>query len=108
MQYNLNSDHKILTVRVPGDILSTNAEALRKEIFTLLESPDGSAQKWHTLKLELVAAKMVDSVGLNLIVTLLKAVQKNGGKMQVLYSSPNIHRTFVFTRLDQHIELVKA
>lgn len=108
MQYNLNANHQTLTVRVPGDILSTNAEALRKELFALLDSPEGSAQKWNTLRLELLAAKMVDSVGLNLVVTLLKTVQKNHGKMQVVCASPNVHRTFVFTRLDQHIELINA
>jgi len=51
---------------------------------------------------------MVDSVGLNLIVTLLKRVQQRGGRMQIAYSSPNIFRTFTFTRLDKHVELVKV
>ena len=51
---------------------------------------------------------MVDSVGLNLIVTLLKRVSKSGARMQIAYSSPNVLRTLTFTRLDKHVELVKV
>jgi anti-anti-sigma regulatory factor len=36
----------------------------------------------------------------------LKAVQKQGAKMQIIYTNQNVHRTFLFTRLDKHMELV--
>jgi len=51
---------------------------------------------------------MVDSVGLNLVVTVLKHVQKRGARMRVAYSALNVLRTFTFTRLDKHLELVKG
>ena len=108
MNTTLDLNEKSLIVRVPGDLTSTNAEALRNEVNPALEVPDGSSRKWDTFKVDLAAAKMVDSVGLNLIVTWLKRVQKHGAKMQILYSSQNVMRTFIFTRLDKHIELVKV
>lgn len=49
---------------------------------------------------------MVDSMGLNLIVTLLKDMQQRGSRMQVAYSNPNALRTLAFTRLDRHIEML--
>jgi anti-anti-sigma factor len=51
-------------------------------------------------------AKMIDSVGLNFVVTILKAVQANKGKLEVVYANPNVHRTLLFTRLDKHATLV--
>jgi anti-anti-sigma factor len=107
MNAKLNAKEKSLTLRVPGDLLSTNAATLRGEIADLLDFPAGEPPTWRILRLDLTAAKMIDSVGLNLIVSLLKAVQKVGAKMQVAYSNQNVFRTFLFTRLDQHIELVK-
>jgi anti-anti-sigma factor len=105
---NPTLDSKSLTLRVPGDLLSTNAEALRQEANGLLENPDGSPREFDAFKLDLTGAKMVDSVGLNLVVNLLKRAQKRGVKMQIAYSSPNVLRTFIFTRLDQHVNLVKV
>ena len=103
-----NSNGKSLTLRVPGDLLSTNAEAMRNEANTLLEAANNTPGQWGVFKLDLTAAKMIDSVGLNLIVTLVKRVQKHGAKMQVTYSNPNVLRTFNFTRLDKQVELVKV
>jgi len=68
----------------------------------------GNSAKMDTFKVDLTSAKMIDSVGLNLVVTWLKRTQKLGAKMQVAYSNANVLRTFIFTRLDKHIELVKV
>jgi anti-anti-sigma factor len=50
---------------------------------------------------------MIDSVGLNLVVSLLKTVQKRGATLQVATTDQNILRTLAFTRLDKQLELVK-
>lgn len=102
------NDSHSYTLRVPGDLISTSAEALRRQISGLLDASSAAPRSWTLFKLDLSAAKMVDSVGLNLVVTILKMVQKTGAKMQVLYSNPNVQRTFLFTRLDKHLELVKV
>jgi hypothetical protein len=61
----------ILTVTIPGDLTNTAAEPLRPSIYGVLEK-QGNARTWKIFRLELTAAKMVDSVGLNFIVSLLK------------------------------------
>jgi len=108
MNSNLDLQQESVTLRVPGDLVSTNADAVRNEINGLLDTAGVAPRKWDTFILDLAAAKMVDSVGLNLVVSLLKRVQARGGKMQITYSSPNIFRTFTFTRLDKHVQLVKV
>lgn len=107
MNTQFDSNTKTLTVPVPGDLVSTNADKLRQDLHEVLEPAAAGQQAWQVVKLDLTSAKMVDSVGLNLIVTILRAVQKSGAKMQVVCSNPNVHRTFLFTRLDKHIELIK-
>ena len=97
-----------LTLRVVGDLISTNAQGVRKEIDELFGNSETAPFSCSTLRLDLSEAQMVDSVGLNLIVFLLKRVQKLGAKLQVAYSSPNVLRTFTFTRLDRHLELLKV
>ena len=111
-------EEHIVTLRVAGDLISTNAETVRTEAESLLKSADAPL-KWSVFSLDLTGAKMVDSVGLNLVVMRLYlgfifnigviaiSVGIIGRKMRVTYSNPNILRTFMFTRLDQQIELVK-
>ena len=106
MHHTIKTSERVLQITLPGDLLSTNAEALRAEIFTLLGTPVVMAPNWDTLKLDLTAAKMVDSVGLNLIVAIYKETQKRKAKMTVVISNPNIQRTFLFTRLDKHLQVL--
>ncbi len=108
MNLNLNLERDLLTLSIPGDLISTNAEAVRAEISAVLNAPENASPKWTTLRLDLAAAKMVDSVGLNLIVTIFKRLQQRQANMQIAYRSQNVLRTFAFTRLDQHVELVKV
>jgi anti-anti-sigma factor len=105
MQHHLES--KILTVVVPGDILSTNAEELRSDLVVLLESPQCAQGQCATLRLDLTHARMIDSVGLNLLVTFIRFMKERGGKVQAVVTNPNIERTFIFTRLDQMLEVIK-
>lgn len=107
MNHLLDVREKTLRIEVPGDVLSTNADTLREEIFGLLDSTTVKQAAWDTLKLDLTAAQMVDSVGLNLIVAIIRAVKTRNGKVVTTIKSPNIHRTFLFTRLDKQMELVK-
>lgn len=106
--HQFDADAGVVSVTLPGDILSTNADTLRDELFGLLETPPVKAGGWHTLKLDLTAAQMVDSVGLNLIVSLVRAVKARHGAVAATVSSSNILRTFKFTRLDKQITVSKV
>ncbi len=104
----LNPSDKTLLLTIPGDLLSTNTDQIKKEIHAIIESASVKSAGWTTLKLDLTAAKMIDSVGLNLVVSLYKEAKKNNAKTTAVISNPNIQRTFLFTRLDTHIQVVMA
>jgi anti-anti-sigma factor len=106
MKHTADSANMTLTVVIPSDVLSTNTEVLRPEIFKILE--DTASEAWQVLVFDLTAAKMVDSAGLNLLISVVRSVQPRGMKIRALVSNDNILRTFKFTRLDRHIELVEA
>lgn len=98
----------MVILRTRGDLTSTNAGAVRAAIGETLAGLDSAGASWHAVQLDLAAAKMVDSVGLNLVVGLLKQVQQRGARLQVTGANSNIVRAFTFTRLDRQVDLVKA
>ena len=106
MHHAIKTAERTLEVTIPGDVLSTNAEQIRSEILALFESDAVKTASWDTLRLDLTAAKMVDSVGLNLIVSLYKEAHKRRAKAIAVNSNPNIQRTFLFTRLDKHLQVI--
>lgn len=104
----LDSQKHTLAITIPGDLTSTSVREYGAEIDLALTGPPGAAAPWKIVTLNLAAAKMVDSMGLNLIVKILKAAQSAGGRLQIVFGNPNVHRTLLFTRLDRHAELVKG
>lgn len=108
MQAHIDQENDILTLRVAGDLLSTNAESYRSEVARRMEAGGSAGPDWKTFVVDLKAAHMVDSVGLNLIVTWIKWVRDRGGRMRVVCAGGNVLRTFKFTRLDRHVELVEG
>ncbi|MBI3416354.1 MAG: STAS domain-containing protein [Verrucomicrobia bacterium] len=106
--HTLESAAGRLNLTIPGDILSTSTEILQQEIFGVLESAPVRTASLTSLNLDLTAAKMVDSAGLNLLVAIIKWAKSHKAEVGVAISSANIQRTFAFTRLDQQIELTKV
>jgi len=105
MKSEFHTPNRTLRLTIPGDLLSTNVDSLRAEILYLIDS-ETSANAWQFLELDLKAARMVDSAGLNLIVALIRIAEQRSRRIRVLIESPKIHRTFLFTRLDRHVDLV--
>ena len=92
-----------LTLCVKGDLLSTNAEERGSAILRMLsEEPDN----WTELVLNLNSAKMVDSVGLNMLIALNRRLERRDKRLKLLISSPAVHRVVLFTRLNQIAEVV--
>ena len=106
VKHKFDAPSGTLNFAVDGDVLSTNVESLRSDIFSQLEAEKVVGSDWSVLNLDVCKAQMIDSAGLNLVVLLTKFVKNRGSKMVVKVHNPNIHRTFLFTRLDKHLDLV--
>ena len=103
-----DSESKVLVIHISGDLTSTSVQKYNREIEPALAVPSGDTAPWKTVTLHLATAKMVDSMGLNFIVKIYKAAQQAGARMRVVCVNPNVHRTLLFTRLDQQLELIKV
>lgn len=85
-----------------GDILSTNADAVREEVNHLIDR----AESLETLHLDLRASRIVDSVGLNLIVSIIRKARSRNADVRISIANNAIRRIMAFTRIDQHAEVV--
>lgn len=108
MKHTLDVKSRSLTLVFPGDIVSTNAPSLRQEVFEILESEVVTRSDWQTLQLDLRSANMVDSMGLNLLVSIIKFAKNRGCKITGQVTNTNVRRTLMFTRLDTQMELMAA
>lgn len=105
-QHRIDSETNTYTVLLQGNILSTNAHEIRAQLAKALGDPRSAAGALETFELDITSAQMIDSVGLNLIVWLLKAVRERGARLRLLIASVHVQRTLQFTRLDQQAEVV--
>ena len=94
----------MLVLNIQESLLSTNAASYREKFSRELDQ--AAAARPSLVEVDLCGAKMVDSVGLNLIVMVIKKAQSWEGKVRLLVDDANVCRTFRFTRLDDHAEIV--
>jgi anti-anti-sigma factor len=94
----------LLTLRVPENLVSTSAARFREEFSRQLDAAAAACPV--LVEVNLSGARFVDSVGLNLLVTVIKRVGAWGGKTRLQVDDPNVNRTLRFTRLDAHAEIV--
>ena len=105
MHYNYDNDEKIVNLTIPGDILSSNVDSVRESIFDIIDSEELASKGYRKITLDLTAAKMIDSAGLNLLVSVLKAAKSKNAAVAARVANPHIQRTFSFTRLDKLIKI---
>lgn len=103
--HELNSAEKTLTITVPGDLLSTNYDTVGAELNEIFTSEEITTAGWDCLVFDLRQARLIDSMGLNLIVGVLKQMRNRSAKVRMRITSRTIHRTFLFTRLEKHMEI---
>ncbi len=88
--------------KADGDIVSTNATLHWSRIESILEN----VASGQLLEIDLRASRMVDSVGLNVIVKTIKSAETKKARVRLLIANQSLKRICTFTRLDQKAEIV--
>lgn len=88
-----------------GDITSTTEGAFRAQLDHLLA---GAPPGWRVLAIDLRATRMIDSKGLNLIVSVVKRLRAEGREVHFIAPQASVRRVLAFTRLDRHATVVEA
>ena len=85
-----------------GDLVASTIEGFRRKVRSVLRNNPGS------LVLDLSHVRMVDSVGLGVLIAAHNAFRKKGMKLAVANVSKDIFDLFAAMRLDRHFEIGKA
>lgn len=96
----------VLSILQGDDIVSTNVDQVRSDIMEVVESKGIDSADWNLLELDLTKADIIDSSGLNFLVTLDRHLKEHDKKTRLIVASPHIHRTFVYVRLDKRMDIV--
>ena len=86
-----------------GDVLSSNVSHLQKQANAHF---DGNGT-WKTLVLDLRASRVVDSVGLNSLVTIIKLCKARGAAVRIRIAHDSLQRILQFTRIHLHAQVVR-
>jgi len=106
MEHRVEQD--VLHVTIPRDVLSTGVRELFDQLHAVQKDPLVLQPSWRTLELDLTGAKMIDSMGLNFIVHLLKWSKGRNAKARILIHDKNLDRLLRFMRMNEHAEVVCA
>jgi ABC-type transporter Mla MlaB component len=106
MEHRLERDVLYLTIR--RDVLSTGVRDLFDQLHAIQKDPQVLLPSWRTLELDLTRARMIDSMGLNFIVHILKWSKGRNAQARILIRDKNLDRLLRFTRMNEHAEVVCA
>lgn len=103
VRQHLDEQNKTLQLTFEVDILGSNAKAISAHINNILE--DRKESKLDILILDLLVANRIDSMGLNLLVSLIRRAKLYNWRVKSRVSSETIYRTCKFTHLDRQMEI---
>jgi ABC-type transporter Mla MlaB component len=101
-------DHDVLHLSIRRDVLSTGVRELFEKFRSIQNDPQVREQSWNCLELDLTGAKMIDSMGLNFVVQILKWAKERNAKAKIRIHDKNLDRLLRFTRMNEHAEVVCA
>jgi len=90
------------TIKPGKDITASMAEDFRQVLRKFLE------QGVVEMTIDLTGVKMIDSVGLGVLIATYNSLGKIGGSLFIKNASRNIYNLFNTMRLDQHFEVRMA
>ena len=96
-----------LTCASAGDLISSTTRAYKDKLEQVIrEASATDTPGWSLLEMDLRAARFIDSVGINLIILMIRRMKERGCSVRILIGSANLQRVLLFMRVDQHAEIV--
>jgi anti-sigma B factor antagonist len=91
------------TIMKPGrDIVASFAQELKRDLCSLMEA--GTKE----LVIDLESVRMIDSIGLGVLIATHNSLKKGGGHLTVTNASKDIFGLFKTMRLDRHFDVKMA
>ena len=99
----VDASKKRLLVEIKDEVTSTQVPRLRRGLIEILENADPS--QWKALYLDMRAARMVDSMGVNWLYAETVRLSEFNKSLVLRISSPAINRVIQFAGLDKMVTL---
>lgn len=101
-----NTQNSCLQLALEGDLKSTTTAALHRDVFSVLAHDSARSLQITVVEIDISSASMVDSLGLNLIISVLKWSQQRGAKLRILVGKRGVYSTLLAVGLDRQAEVV--
>ncbi|MGV1098863.1 STAS domain-containing protein [Thiovibrio sp. JS02] len=95
-----NREGELDLVRISGNIVASNAGALKAQLAALLQN--GAVQ----LRLDLAGVKLIDSMGLAVLIAAHNSLRKTGKRLEVSNVCQDVRKLLAAMRLDHHFEII--
>jgi len=99
---------QMLELAVSGNLLSTNAGRFRVEATEAMDVQSSGTAPWLGVQIDLTDAHMVDSAGLNAIISVIRKLKADGKRALIHVRDPHVYKVCMFTRLDSLAEIVQC
>ena len=97
-----------LQLTVAGDLKSTTTAALHRDVFAILAHDYARSLSITVVELDISAATMVDSMGLNLVIAVLKWSKHREAILRILVGKRGVYSTMLAVGLDRQAELINT
>jgi anti-anti-sigma regulatory factor len=97
-----------LQLVVAGDLKSTTTAALHRDAFAILAHDYARSLSITVVELDISAATMVDSLGLNLVISVLKRSKQRGAASRLIVGKRGVYSTMLAVGLDRQAELINT
>ena len=95
-----------LKLIVQGDLKSTTIKALHAEITSIIKHEDAFSLEIDLVEFDISAANIVDSLGINLVLSMVKWATNNSAEMHVILGSRSVYDTLIAVGIERHAKLV--
>ena len=94
--------HDSIIITPNRDVVASMAEEFNAELHALIQKMPGE------ITIDLTNVKIVDSIGIGVLIATHNDLSKFEGKLIVINVAPNIYRLFTTMRLDRHFAVERA
>ena len=92
-------------VRIAGDFTSTTVAASRDPFERAIAAIETGAAAANTLRVDRSGARIIDSVGLNVLIGVIKRVREARGVVVLAVATASARRILTFARLDRVVRI---
>ena len=101
-----DEDTTCLKLTLSGDLKSTTLAEIRRDLGTILKHEYVFLLKITLVELDISSAGIVDSLGLNLVLSVIKWAGNSNAKASIITGKRSVHETLLAIGLDKHAQLV--